>query len=316
MAHERNLNVLKKSLTLFVLFGVSHGLFAVGTEYPPPSPSTMPVTATTASAPGTTSATVSPVSATATGQNAQNNSAMRTNKYITQSKQLTVYAKRAFATGDYDASIRYADDATKAARLSDQYAALYLKIYETNSKIAHARNRLDWADTVGAQKYFTKEFFDAKAFYNTAIIAQNSQKWDEAMDNANNAIQILAKVVAPPTQSSTPAQTEQKTAAVTETNRSGNPDVINKNAPLPSQYIVRPWDAFGDCFWNIAAKPWAYGNPYRWPILYSANKSKLPDPNNPNVIEPGMIMDIPSVNGEKREGMWDSGVPYNPVKKN
>jgi nucleoid-associated protein YgaU len=41
-----------------------------------------------------------------------------------------------------------------------------------------------------------------------------------------------------------------------------------------------------------------------WKVLYNANKSKMPDPNNPDLIEPGMVIDIPSVKGETREGMW------------
>lgn len=301
---------LKKTLTILALLGASHGLFAAGTEYPPPAVNTTSArpaaaTKTQVIAPATSAQTASMAS-----PSAQKNNAVLTNKYITQSKQLSVYAKRAFAAGDYDVSLRYSEEATKAARLSDQFATLYVKISETNSKIAYARDRLGWADTAGAQKYFPKEFFDAKEFYNTAVIAHGLQKWDEAMINADNVIKVLAGVVAPPAQAPEPAKTEGKAAAAV------NSDATNKNAPLPSQYIVRPWDTFGDCFWNIAAKPWAYGNPYRWPILYNANKGKLLDPNNPNMIEPGMVMDIPSVNGEKREGMWDSGVPYSPIKKN
>jgi hypothetical protein len=30
----------------------------------------------------------------------------------------------------------------------------------------------------------------------------------------------------------------------------------------------------------------------------------MPDPANPDLIEPGMVIDIPSIRGETREGMW------------
>jgi hypothetical protein len=47
-----------------------------------------------------------------------------------------------------------------------------------------------------------------------------------------------------------------------------------------------------------------------WKVLYEANKSKMPDPDNPDLIEPGMVLDIPSIRGEFRRGMWDPGNTY------
>jgi len=86
------------------------------------------------------------------------------------------------------------------------------------------------------------------------------------------------------------------------------------SAPLPATYTVRPWSVSKDCFWNIAGFPWVYGNPHQWRLLYNANKSKLPNPNNPNVIEPGTVLDIPSIKGEVRQGAWESGRTYEPIR--
>jgi nucleoid-associated protein YgaU len=44
--------------------------------------------------------------------------------------------------------------------------------------------------------------------------------------------------------------------------------------------------------------------------LYEANKDKIPDPNNPHLIRPGTVLDIPSLHGEVRSGMWDPGADY------
>jgi hypothetical protein len=83
---------------------------------------------------------------------------------------------------------------------------------------------------------------------------------------------------------------------------------------LPATYTVRPWAVSKDCFWNIAGFPWVYGDPHQWRLLYNANKSKLPNPNNPNVIEPGTVLDIPSIKGEVRQGAWESGRTYEALK--
>jgi hypothetical protein len=282
------------------------------------------------------------------------------NKYFVQSNQLMEYARKAYAQGDFDTSQRYAVEAVKAARLSDQYTGIVLKITETEQKLVLAYNRLILADKSNAAKNFPKQFLDAKEFYNEALAAQSSRKWDEAIYNADKVVATLASLTtapntttaasktpaakpAAPAKPSVPAKPaiqvpapqpasqpplpavtvptvpEQKTIIqpvslqnqVTQTKNENSE--INKDIPLPAKYVVRPWDTFGDCFWNIAARSWVYGDGHFWTVLYRANKANLPDPNNPDWIEPGMVLNIPSIHGEKREGMWDSGVPYKPL---
>jgi len=91
---------------------------------------------------------------------------------------------------------------------------------------------------------------------------------------------------------------------------------VNVPSPdaFPASYTIRAWSVSHDCFWNIAGRPWVYGNPRQWRVLYNANKAKLPDPNNPNVIEPGIVLDIPSLKGELREGAWDANKTYKPLQ--
>jgi len=81
-------------------------------------------------------------------------------------------------------------------------------------------------------------------------------------------------------------------------------------SPLPSQYTVRSWGTYLDCLWTIAGYPWVYGDPERWGVLYEANRSRMPEPDNPHLIEPGMIIEIPSIRGEFRQGMWDPNRTY------
>jgi nucleoid-associated protein YgaU len=73
------------------------------------------------------------------------------------------------------------------------------------------------------------------------------------------------------------------------------------DAVLPKYYTVGAWPP--DCFWEIAEL--VYGDPWRWPLLYEANCSKLDDPSNPDLLEPGTVLEIPSINGEYREGYFN-----------
>jgi nucleoid-associated protein YgaU len=80
-------------------------------------------------------------------------------------------------------------------------------------------------------------------------------------------------------------------------------------AGLSAQYKVQAWETSMDCLWNIAAKPWVYGDPNKWIFLYRANSSKLPNPQNPHVVPPNIVLDIPSIDGEARQGLGSWNAP-------
>jgi hypothetical protein len=205
---------------------------------------------------------------------------IRNNKYFLESLRLTNLAQQAFREGDYDASARYSDEAVRYARLSDEYVMLQLKIKATDDAVAVARSRLDWAASaaVNAQTRYPGEYNRAQTAYGEALSLRGGERWDDAIASADRVIDALAYLTeAPP------------------------PPV-----PLPAQLTVRPWSISRDCFWNISSRPWVYGDPTRWRVLYDANRAKLPQPDDPNLISPGIILDIPSINGEIRSGMWDA----------
>ena len=196
------------------------------------------------------------------------------NEFFLESLRLNKLAMETFEFGDYDASTGFAEEAVRFAQLSDEYVAVQL--------IDEARRLINWADTNNIASLYPNEYTEGKSYYDTAVIAHSNENWVEATDSAIKSIEILAAL---------------------EIESSGS-------SQLPRQYTVRTWERERDCLWNIAGYSWVYGDPYMWPELYEANKSKIPDPNNPDLIEPGMIIDIPSIRGEVRQGMWDSNRTY------
>jgi nucleoid-associated protein YgaU len=58
-----------------------------------------------------------------------------------------------------------------------------------------------------------------------------------------------------------------------------------------------------------------YNNPWKWRLLYDANRDLLEDPKNPDIIEPGMRFVIPALGSEMREGEYDPQVEYPPLGK-
>lgn len=220
---------------------------------------------------------------------------IRNNKYFLESLRLTNLAQQAFEEGDYDASTLYSEEAVRYARLSDEYVILQLKIKETDDAIAAARSRLDWASSaaVHAQTRYPNEYNRAQTAYGEAQSSRSAERWDDAIAAAGRVIDALVYLTAAP-----PSQP---------------PPVAPAATPLPAQYTVRPWSISKDCFWNISGRPWVYGDPTKWRVLYNANRSKLPQPDNPDLIHPNMILDIPSIKGETRSGMWDASKNYSPL---
>jgi len=49
----------------------------------------------------------------------------------------------------------------------------------------------------------------------------------------------------------------------------------------------------GDNLWDIASKANIFGDPWKWVIIYRYNKQVLVDPDNPDLIHPGMIFQFP-----------------------
>jgi hypothetical protein len=219
---------------------------------------------------------------------------LRNNRYYLESVRLTNLAYAAYDEGDYDSSAQFAREAIHYAELSDEYVRLQLKIREADDAIAAAQARLNWASSssVNAVGRFPSEYNTAQTAFNEARNFRSAENWDEAIAAAYRVINALAYVT--------------DTSGATQP----GPDVYN----LPAQYTVLPWAISKDCLWNIAGRAWVYNDPTQWRLLYTANRARLPQPDNPDLIHPGMVLDIPSIGGEIREGMYDAGRTYVPLR--
>jgi nucleoid-associated protein YgaU len=206
------------------------------------------------------------------------------NEYLKEARRFSNLARLAMLDGSYENAVEYSAEAVRYAGLSDAYIKHLARL---TPAFTEAVDRLRWSETSGALAYYPDEIGKARADLRTAYAEKRAQNWDEAYRYALLVIEDLAGVAAPPPQGAMP------------------PEDLPKS---PNQYKVRPWDIFGDCFWNIAK--WFYGDPRKWPAIYEANKDKLPDPGNPDWVEVDTVLDLPSIGREIREGYWDSGRAY------
>ncbi|WP_461257832.1 LysM peptidoglycan-binding domain-containing protein [Treponema sp. R80B11-R83G3] len=199
------------------------------------------------------------------------------NEYYLRSLELNKMAAETYDYGDYEASAGFAQEAIRYAVLSDEYVS--------NQLVAEAERLMKWASDNKFDTKFPNNFIEGKTQYENAVSARTDENWNDSIDSAIKAIEIFTAFQSNKQVTTTPA----------------------KPAPsgtLPNQYTVRTWRVEKDCLWTIAGYSWVYGDPWKWKVLYDANKDKMPEPANPNLIEPGMVLDIPPLSGEKRQGMW------------
>ena len=195
------------------------------------------------------------------------------NEFMLENIRLIALAEGCYDEGKFDDAAKYAREAIQFSQLSDEFIALQLLIKETDETIAIAKNRLDWADRVGAARQYPAELEEAKTAYTDALDFRSKENWDMALEAAKRVINLLS--------------------------------ILPESPVLAAQYLVRSWAQLRDCLWNIAAKPEIYGDPTLWRHIYNANRSKLRQPDNPDLIHPGTILDIPSIRGETRQGILE-----------
>ncbi|MDR1444548.1 MAG: LysM peptidoglycan-binding domain-containing protein [Treponema sp.] len=246
---------------------------------------------------------------------------LRNNQYFTESLRQANLARLAYNDGNYDVSSLYSEESVRYARLSDEYIALQLKIRETNNAVAAAKKQLDQAVSSGVSAYFPSEFGEAQDYYNSSLRLRSAEEYDQAINAATRVVSILSGLRVPevaqapePPPAAPPPPEPPAPPPPPPPEPPAPPPPPEPLAPpppvLPAQYVVRAWNPWRDCFWNIAGRSWAYGDTSKWRVIYEANRSKLPQPDNPNIIHPGMVLDIPSIQGEVRQGLWDAETDY------
>lgn len=208
------------------------------------------------------------------------------NQYQRESRRYSELAQKAFDEGDYALSIDYSKKATEYANKSYEYIQSMLARLEAENAMNKARSRYTWAKNNKAETKHAESFAVATEALNAGGLAFDNEEYDVAVVCAQKVLDALSVV-------------------------SGDESNF---AVLPSQYTIRTFRGEKDCLWNIAKNPAVYNDPFKWKVLYEANKDKLPDPENPNWVEPGIILNIPSINGEFRSGMYDPNAVYKSIK--
>lgn len=202
----------------------------------------------------------------------------KNNTYQKLADEYTKKAEIALDAGQYDDAVDYSKKAEENAELSKAYIQMMMARQEAEDAIKLAKTQIAWAEQIDAPNTFPMAYTSATENLQNAETSFEGEDWAKATEYAKASMAAL--------------------------------DGVKEVTPLPALYIVRPWAETKDCYWNISGRPYIYNNPLLWENLYQANKSKMPKPEDPNLIHPGMKMTIPSLTGEYRSGTYDPKKSY------
>ena len=217
------------------------------------------------------------------------------NEYYKKAQDLRYQSEQALEEGDYDAAASLAAEAKDNLAMSDAYVEEAKRFYQANGWLNRANDRVAYAKSIAADVNFKDAYNTAASDARGARVALDAKDYERSLELSKSALAALEgiAVVQAPKRPVEPTQPAEPS--------------------WPQYYEVRLILSRRDCFWRIAEYPFVYNDPWKWKILYEANKSLLTDPKNPDLIEPGQVFEIPSLAGEKREGTWDPETSYPPL---
>jgi nucleoid-associated protein YgaU len=149
------------------------------------------------------------------------------------------------------------------------------------------RNVLFFAVFLAAARLFTQSLENNEYYRKSVELANRSQSAMEAADYDA---------------ATTYAIESQKYAALSRQYIERALAALRNRSVLAAEYEVKLNPAKRYCLWRIAGFDFIYGNSTEWKRIYNHNTNTVRYPDNPNLIYPGQILEIPSINGEARSG--------------
>jgi len=223
---------------------------------------------------------------------------------VDQVDNLKAQAQQAINDGRYDEAVTLSQQAEAVAQEAETYAEQRVLAYRANGWINIAQERIVYADGLDAGTRYPEEYSRAAGHVQAALTSFAAAEYADAINSAKLVIAALENIEPAPIVVVEP-EPEPEPIVEPEPEPVVEPEPEPVAPGLPRYYVVRLITDRRDCFWRIAEYDFVYGDPWQWRVLYEANRDNIPDSDNPDWIEPGTILEIPSIAGEHREGTWD-----------
>jgi len=206
---------------------------------------------------------------------------------IASAKEYLRQADVAYQNGEYDKGYELAEKAKQIAIEISNFKLQKSAIL----KIEEARNVVSQAEEMEAQKYAPEELANAKTSLLSAQNYYGENNFGEAVKSAEESINY-AKASISKIEEIKKKEEEAKLAKKGEIAGRRKPGELKGVYKIMKTYTVRLIPKRRDCLWRIAEYKFIYGDPWKWPIIYKANKDQIKDPD---LIYPGQVFDIPEL---------------------
>jgi nucleoid-associated protein YgaU len=206
---------------------------------------------------------------------------LENNEFYLKSLEYEKLSAQALDSGEYVQAQEYAVLAQQNAALSRQYIADMLLMYRARSSLTAARARINLANQINLKASNPDLYNNASEIFAAAENQFNNEDYESSYVDSRRVIELLAGI--------DPRFVPRDNAD-------------EGSGALAANYRVKEFPGNEDCLWKIASYSYIYGDAGKWRHIYDANKDAFPEPENPNLILPGMILKIPSIQGEVRSG--------------
>jgi len=204
---------------------------------------------------------------------------LQDNEFYVRMVELRDLSRVEFEEGDYAEAKRLALEAQSYSDQSEAWIRERLDAFRARAGLDQLKNRLDQVARWDAETKYPEEFSKATNYYEKAYEEfHTDESYALSFKTSRSGMEVLSRILA------------------------------MADAGAPAYYVVRLLPGNIDCLWNIAGYSFIYNDPLKWREIYDANKSAMPEAENPHLILPGMILEIPSTMGEKRSGTWEDGI--------
>jgi hypothetical protein len=203
---------------------------------------------------------------------------LQDNQNYRKSVKLKIQSETAFEEGDYEESTKLANESILYAEKSDEWIAMMLRKYKANYILKKVRKRIQTAKRLNAHINFPEAMTEGTSLYDKANQLYSQKDYLESYPVAMKAFEVM-KVI----------------------------QYVKQDLLLPAAYLVMDVPGDEDCLWKIAEYDFIFGDALQWELIYEANKDILPEAKNPDLITAGLVLKIPSLNGEERSGTWING---------